>query len=157
MNHSYSQMLKYPDAIKIINLFSAHPNVQAELVGTDITDPATHLSLMRQREELEMADYILVPSQFAYDSLFAYGLQDKAVIMPFGVDLEKFTPGKESGDSTFKVIFVGSNWERKGGPLLLEAWDKLDLQNAELTICGIQASALGDVGIKRKCQGWMGS
>lgn len=156
MNHSYSQMLKYPDAIKIINLFSAHPNVQAELVGTDITDPATHLSLMRQREELEMADYILVPSQFAYDSLFAYGLQDKAVIMPFGVDLEKFTPGKESGDSTFKVIFVGSNWERKGGPLLLEAWDKLDLQNAELTICGIQASALGDVGIKENVKvGWV--
>lgn len=180
MNHSYSQMLKYPDAIKIINLFSAHPNVQAELVGTDISDPATHLSLMRQRKELEMADYILVPSQFVYDSLKDYGLQDKAVIMPFGVDLEKFNRGmpptidpilhkNEDGNYEhkwkgvhfkqpfpFKVIFVGSNWHRKGGPLLLEAWDKLDLKNAELTICGIQAEALGDVDIKENVKvGWV--
>jgi|TARA_R110002020_G_scaffold12642_14_gene46285 glycosyltransferase involved in cell wall biosynthesis len=157
MNHSYAQMNRYPDAIKIINLFSAHPDVQARLVGMDVNEPATAISLKRQRAELEMADHILVPSSFALESLKEFGLDKKATVMPFGVDLEKFTPGdKKFSNLPLKVIFVGSNWERKGGPQLLKAWDKLDLKDAELTICGVQADALGDVGIKENVKvGWV--
>jgi glycosyltransferase involved in cell wall biosynthesis len=156
MNHSYAQMTRYPDAIKIINLFSAHPDVQAKLVGMNVNDPATAISLKRQRAELEMADHILVPSLFALESLREFGLNKKATVMPFGVDLEKFKPSTTYSVKTFKVIFVGSNWERKGGPQLLKAWDKLDLKDAELTICGVQADALGDVGIKENVKvGWV--
>ena len=144
LNHSYSQLCKYPDAIKIVNLFSAHPDKQAELVKLDTSDPIIKLSLKRQRDELELADYILVPSQFALESLEERNLGDKAVVMPFGVDLDKFKPGKKSGDNTFRVIFVGSNWHRKGGPLLLEAWDKLDLKNSELIICGTSSDVVGE-------------
>jgi len=145
MNHSYAQMNRYPDAIKIINLFSAHPDVQARLVGMDVDDPATAISLKRQRAELEMADHILVPSLFALESLKEFGLNKKATVMPFGVDLEKFNPGdKKFSNLPMKVIFVGSNWERKGGPLLIEAWEKLDLKEAELTICGISKESLGN-------------
>ena len=144
LNHSYAQMLKYPDAIKIVNLFSAHPDVQAKLVGMDTQNPVTKLSLERQRTELEMADWILVPSEFALNSLKEKELDKKAILIPFGVDLEKFIPG-EKKDDVFRVIFVGSNWERKGGPLLLDAWEKLNLKNAELIICGVSEEMVGDV------------
>jgi glycosyltransferase involved in cell wall biosynthesis len=144
LNHGYAQMLKYPDAIKIVNLFSTHPDVQAELVGIDTQNPVTKLSLERQRAELEIADWILVPSEFAFDSLKERGLDKKAILMPFGVDLEKFIPGKKK-DDVFRVIFVGSNWERKGGPLLLDAWEKLNLKNAELVICGVSEEIVGEV------------
>ena len=144
LNHSYAQMLKYPDAIKIVNLFSAHPDVQAKLVGMDTQNPVTKLSLERQRTELEMADWILVPSEFVLNSLKEKELDKKAILMPFGVDLEKFIPG-EKKDDVFRVIFVGSNWERKGGPLLLDAWEKLNLKNAELIICGVSEEIVGDV------------
>lgn len=144
LNHSYAQMLKYPDAIKIVNLFSAHPDVQAKLVGMDTQNPITKLSLERQRTELEMADWILVPSEFALNSLKEKELDKKAILIPFGVDLEKFIPG-EKKDDVFRVIFVGSNWERKGGPLLLDAWEKLNLKNAELIICGVSEEMVGDV------------
>ena len=144
LNHSYAQMLKYPDAIKIVNLFSAHPDVQAKLVGMDTQNPVTKLSLERQRTELEMADWILVPSKFVLNSLKEKELDKKAILMPFGVDLEKFIPG-EKKDDVFRVIFVGSNWERKGGPLLLDAWEKLNLKNAELIICGVSEEMVGDV------------
>jgi len=144
LNHGYAQMLKYPDAIKIVNLFSAHPDIQAELVGIDTQNPVTKLSLERQRAELEMADWILVPSKLVFDSLKEKGLDKKSIIIPFGINIEKFVPSKKK-DNVFRVIFVGSSWERKGGPLLLEAWEKLNLKNAELIICGVSEEIVGEV------------
>ena len=142
LNHAHAQMTQYPDAIKIINLFSAHPEIQAELIETP-DNLETQLSLKRQISELEMADYILIPSQFVLKSLEEKGLADKAIVMPFGVDLEKFVPSTKNDDK-FRVIFVGSNWERNGGRLLIEAGDKLNLDNAELIICGIPKESFED-------------
>ena len=154
LNHAHAQMIQHPDAIKIINLFSAHPDIQAELVGIP-DNLESQLSLQRQRAELEMADYILIPSQFVLKTLEEKGLGDKAIVMPFGVDLEKFTPADKTDDK-FRVIFVGSNWIRKGGPLLLEAWDKLNLDNSELIICGISKEESQDMDIKDNVKvGWV--
>jgi len=65
-------------------------------------------------------------SQWAKDSLAAdYGVDPRRVtVIPPGVDLEVFSPGvrrDESDDSRpLRLLFVGGDFERKGGPLLLD-------------------------------------
>lgn len=151
LGHCYSQFLKCRDSIKIVNLFSAHPNVQERLIKIQ----QHPLQKEKQLRELELADYIFIPSQFILDSLQEEGLGDKAVVVPFGVDLEKFIPAPKH-DNIFRVIFVGSNWERKGGPLLMQAWEKMELQNSELIICGISKESFGDQEFPKNVKvGWV--
>jgi len=152
LNHAYAQLLKYPDATSIINLFSAHPDVQAEMMG-GIEEGIDEFTLKRGRAELEMADHILVPSQFVKDSLEDFNLSHKAIVIPFGVDLETFTPA-DKRDDIFRVIFVGSNWHRKGGHLLLKAWEKLNLHKAELILYGVDENIFNNSLPKNVKVGW---
>jgi glycosyltransferase involved in cell wall biosynthesis len=63
-------------------------------------------------------------SQWAKDSLRDdYGVDPRRVtVIPPGVDLQVFSPGVrrgEDGDRRLRLLFVGGDFERKGGPLLL--------------------------------------
>ena len=128
-----------PDAIKMVNQYSAHPEVQARLLKDEPVN-TTHPTLIKKmKKELEMADHIVIPSEFIYNSLKEFDLQDKAKIIPFGVDLESFTPRVgDREDDIFRVIFVGNNWARKGLIYLIGAWKKLNLgEKGELIIAGV--------------------
>jgi len=134
-SHCLFQLREFPDAISIVNLYSAHPAVQWKLLQ-EIAPPDPYLA-RKMTKELELCNHIFIPSEWILDSLRKVGLDHKAKLVPFGVDLEKFTPRVDEKDDIFRVIYVGSNWMRKGLTYLILAWEKLKLENAELIVAGV--------------------
>jgi len=87
-------------------------------------------------EELALADYIFVPSNFARKTFVDAGFNpEQLFVIERGADLDRFMPGNPK-QGTFKVLFVGRVSLRKGIRYLLEAWDNLKLRNAELIVAG---------------------
>ncbi|CAN5540800.1 hypothetical protein BH20VER1_BH20VER1_01650 [soil metagenome] len=86
-------------------------------------------------EEYDLADMFLVFSQKAADSFRVQGFpEEKLFYLPNGVDVERYQPGTRP--AKFRVIFSGALIKRKGIHLLLEAWHRLALPNAELWLIG---------------------
>lgn len=59
--------------------------------------------------------------------------QDVAVIPP-GIDVELFRPSEREDRELPRVLFVGGDFARKGGDLLLEVWKKRFRGKAELAL-----------------------
>ncbi len=89
-------------------------------------------------EEHELADLVVVPSAFVRRTLTAQGVPEAKIrVIPFGADLGCFHPAeaaKRTGPILF--LFVGSISARKGVPILLEAWRRMRVNNAELWLVG---------------------
>lgn len=86
-------------------------------------------------EEYSLADLILVLSERAAETFRVQGFpEEKLFYLPRGVDVERFTPGQRPPH--FRAVFSGALIERKGVHHLLEAWDRLDLKDAELWLVG---------------------
>ena len=91
---------------------------------------------VRALAEYDLADIILVPSRKSAETFLAAGLPEKKLhYVGRGVDVTRYTPGVPP-EEVFRVIFVGALIKRKGVHLLLEAWKKLALKNAELVLVG---------------------
>ena len=94
------------------------------------------VSNARVLEEYELADLIFVLSECAKQSFLNAGIsEEKLFPISRGVDVEKFTPAA-APPPIFRAIFIGALIKRKGVHLLLEAWRKLNLKNAELLLVG---------------------
>jgi glycosyltransferase involved in cell wall biosynthesis len=73
---------------------------------------------------------ITATSRWAADDLLRAqpALKDRVHVMPYPVPLEGFDAGwiaeraGRTGGEPVRVLFVGGDWVRKGGPELLEAW-----------------------------------
>ena len=147
-SHCLHTLREFPEAISIVNLYSAHPLEQSLLLRQEYATfnvEYTNPLLKKFTKELEMCDYIFIPSEFILNSLRKHGLEHKAKLVPFGVDLEKFKPAPKTNEK-YKVIFVGGNWLRKGLVYLLSAWKlfmsshKDAINDAELIVAGCDVS-----------------
>lgn len=89
-------------------------------------------------EEPLLADRCLVPSTYTRATLVDNGVAaDRIQVIPYGVDLEQFTPpDRPPADERFRVLFAGNLVRRKGLGYLLEAWKRLALPNSELLLVG---------------------
>lgn len=79
-------------------------------------------------EAYQAAKGIITWCQWAKNSLINdYGIDgDKITVIPPGVDTEHWNLPRETRDSSrLHLLFVGGNFRRKGGPLLLKAFEKL--------------------------------
>ncbi len=86
--------------------------------------------------EMELADLVLAPSYFVEKTIRQY-IDKKCALAPYGVDAEFWRPGHGTqGQAPLEFIFVGQVSLRKGAHVLLEAWRKANLAEAELTIVG---------------------
>jgi glycosyltransferase involved in cell wall biosynthesis len=97
----------------------------------------TGLLLQRKRfiEEYELADVLVVLSEMAMETFRVQGFsEEKLFYLPRGADVERFKPGRRP--EKFRAIFSGALIERKGVHHLLEAWDRLNLPDAELWLVG---------------------
>lgn len=98
------------------------------------------ITTARLEEEYALADVILSRSACATETFLAEGVAPgKVCFIGEGTDTDRFTPSAEpapGGDGIFRALFVGALIERKGVHLLLEAWHRLRLPRAELTLVG---------------------
>lgn len=86
------------------------------------------------------ADVLIVPSLFVKESLEMARFKKPIEIVPFGAEMPKNFDErdieKKLEQEKIKFIFAGNVNYRKGVNFLLEAWDKLNLKNSQLFICG---------------------
>jgi glycosyltransferase involved in cell wall biosynthesis len=139
-------------AVLLVERHFCHPRHNLEILSAEYRDrgivwpPPSHPWLKswdhwtqgmgRSLKEIDLADYLMVPSQFAKDTFVSRGTPpEKVIFQPQGVDLGRFQP-QPAGDGVFRVLYVGLLCFRKGLPYLLEAWDRLNLKGAELLLVG---------------------
>ncbi|PIE34632.1 hypothetical protein CSA56_07245 [candidate division KSB3 bacterium] len=128
----------------VLERANSHPLTYSRLLDEEYTrrgirKAAYHpLILKKHLRELKETDYIAVTSQFTKDSLLEHGIDEQRILLtPLGVNTDYFIPRNMSqGESIFRVVYVGQICVRKGIHYLLEAWDKLQLHNAELLLVG---------------------
>ncbi len=91
-----------------------------------------------EQREYELATKIVAASSFSKGTLIAQGVRaDKIIVNPYGVELELFhPPAAPRRRQPLRFLFLGALSARKGVPLLVEAWRKLQLKNAELWLVG---------------------
>lgn len=94
----------------------------------------------RKAKELELADIVIVPSQFVKDSLPPWAKDKKVIISHFGspdikANANRTIKQKTNGD-TLRVLFVGSMGQRKGLGDLFEAIRILERKDIELVVLG---------------------
>lgn len=99
-----------------------------------------------QRSLLERTDCILLGSTWAVEAAKQYYdlPAELMAVAPMGGNLDR-DPGFEPPalDRPLSLLFVGYNWDRKGGPLILNIWRELRRRtgNAELHIVGARPKA----------------
>jgi glycosyltransferase involved in cell wall biosynthesis len=87
--------------------------------------------------EIHTATHIVVASHFSYVTYIENGIpSEKISINPYGVDSTMFVTIKKSNNSVIRFVFIGLADARKGLPVLLNAWTRLNSPNISLTIIG---------------------
>ena len=85
---------------------------------------------------LALYDHFLLISSLARETYLRQGVAaERLHLVHMGVDAGKYRPG-EAGDATFRVLCMGNEPDRKGFGTAIEAWNELDLPDAELRVVG---------------------
>lgn len=90
-------------------------------------------------EEIELADFIFVNSEFCASTYKVHGVDPKKIIViPRGFNPEQYFPRplQKKGDP-FIVVFVGEILLRKGIKYILEAWKKISRPQDQLLFVGV--------------------
>jgi glycosyltransferase involved in cell wall biosynthesis len=104
------------------------------------SNPIPRWTYDRMLIETEETDFVVAPSTLVADSYLAAGYRScKLLVNPLGVDGSVFFPATEverAKRETFRFVFVGQLSLQKGIPQLLDAWNKLSPDNAQLVLAG---------------------
>jgi len=126
----------------IIERSSTHPVVQQQILQEEFErfgvryPKGMRWLIDKHLQEYEEADALAVCSEFVARTLRENGVpQEKLRYVHLGFDPQRFSPGEKS-DTTFRIMFAGMISLRKGIPYLLEAFKRLNLQDAELVLVG---------------------
>jgi glycosyltransferase involved in cell wall biosynthesis len=91
----------------------------------------------RENLEFKLADFIMVLSQKAKETLTDRGISpQKIFVNSCGVDISKFKPMPAASKNKFRIVYCGSITPRKGLHHLLQAYHEMSLPNSELLIIG---------------------
>lgn len=149
-NYSLFQMkkLKKNNVKIVLEQRIAHVNTEIKIYNKELGYTPKNLSsymIKRKLKEYDIADYILVPSKFVYDSMVENNIsKDKLFLIPYGYNSdvflknEKNTEEDKKEEKVLKLLFVGQIGYRKGVKYLLEAVSSIrskDLK-VELTLVG---------------------
>jgi glycosyltransferase involved in cell wall biosynthesis len=113
----YEQMIatKYTERSIIDKFVSEHP----EFGLSSNKKAAKYLKFQKRNiTELQLADWIIVPSQFVYDDVTQYVDKTKVKLIPYGYTPKKIT--KISKHRLSKVLTIGQVGVRKGSPIVWE-------------------------------------
>ncbi len=98
----------------------------------------------RLDREIELADGILLGSEFAAQSFVAEGVpRDKLVVVPYGDDLQPYMPPRRPPPPRpFRVIYAGQLTQRKGLSDLLRGYQRFARPDTELPLVGAPVGGL---------------
>jgi len=85
---------------------------------------------------MALADLTFVASRYVEASIREFYPHKDLARIPYGIDAEFWTPGPTKQPEPLQLIYAGNVTVRKGMPLLIEAWSKAGLRDAELTLVG---------------------
>ena len=136
----------------VLDVSSAHVKEQNILVNNGYKSLGLNLNyyskflIARDLKEYDIADKILVPSDFVRNSMIKHGIdKEKIIKISYGVDMEFWKkinnkPISDESKPNFKLLFVGHLSVQKGIHILANAWKELKLAKPEvcmsLTLCG---------------------
>lgn len=90
----------------------------------------------QKRREMELADLVIVPSTFVEKTISQH-VEKRCALAPYGTDTSFWRPlPTPRPDGPIRFLYVGQASIRKGVPVLLEAWKRADLKDAELHLVG---------------------
>ncbi len=113
----------------------------AETIRSGLSD--SEEKLKRKKNELSLADVVVVPSYFVRDSLPQWAKDKKIIMTPFGSPNNfKRKVFNIDNKSPLKVLFVGSMTQRKGLGDLFEAIKMIDKSRVELIVLGSLAAPM---------------
>src|SRR5215472_14211616 len=100
--------------------------------------PAAHdVRLEQKRKEIELADVTLVASRYVEATVREFFPYKYIARTPYGVDVDFWTPAStRKKPAPLRFIYAGNISVRKGMALLIDAWSKAGLRDAELTLVG---------------------
>jgi glycosyltransferase involved in cell wall biosynthesis len=90
----------------------------------------------QKKREMELADVVFVPSSFVEKTITSF-IDKRCVRTPYGVDSAFWKPAAAPRtDKPLRFIYAGQLSIRKGTPILLQAWRKAGVDDAELLLVG---------------------
>lgn len=128
--------------LAIVECPATHPCYHRRLLTEEYARWGLHWTVpdedvTRMVSEFALADLVVTRSDFARQTFINEGVKPTKVIhYPSGVNLTQFQPAWNRNPTPFRVLFVGQIGLRKGVPYLLEAWQQLGWQDAELWLAG---------------------
>ena len=116
--------------------------VQLDDLADEYRHRADRRSLLRRskhawnRHVFAGARTVIAWSTWTRDSVIGrYGVPaENVVVIPPGVDLDRWQVATHEADGPVRILFVGGDFERKGGPELLEAYKRLEPGASELIL-----------------------
>ena len=111
-------------------------------LGGGISDSTEKLE--RKRKELELADTIVVASDFVRQSLPEWATEKKIIQSAFGTPFSsnQFDLEQKNNNKKLRILFVGSMTQRKGLGDLFDAMQLVDASKVELVVLGSLAAPL---------------
>jgi glycosyltransferase involved in cell wall biosynthesis len=130
--------------VTVVDCGSTHTDFQHEILLAEfkrngITQPLFPQAYRdRVRAEFYLADYIQIPSDFVARTFIDRGIHPTKLLQAaYGADLKVFQPRPPlQGNEKFRAICPAAVNLRKGARVLVEAWRKLNWQDAELIWIG---------------------
>lgn len=119
----------------------AHPDFEEQILRDELDAlglSRTRYALLntRAKREYELADYLIVPSDFALASFAGRGFpEDRIFVASYGVATDGVT-GREQAPKRLKLLYVGRVVPLKGLHYLIRAFVALGVPDATLCIVG---------------------
>lgn len=108
--------------------------------------------IQKTLREYERADFIYTHSEYTRNSLINEGIPpEKLKRTLLKVDDRFILPHKKPDDGIFRIVYAGRIDSTKGIPLLLEAFSRLSIREAQLTLVGGWSSGR----MKRYMKTWL--
>lgn len=133
---------KHRHNARLVHVTDATPRFLREFYGHDVSESAD----IAEAEIIEMADRVIYSSKFMMERAikeFGDRYESKISYIPFGVNLDhlptSYRPASQlPGKPSLNLLFIGKEWERKGGPLSLRIVKRLREigVDARLTVIG---------------------
>jgi len=139
MSVLFSPRLRKTPTLLVVDSTQQQLDEMKEYGVIDHSSWGQKLKLRLRCRTFDAAALVLATSQWAKDGVVGtYGVpEDKVVVNPHGVDLSFWRPRDDPaarGDTVRRVLFVGGDFRRKGGELLLDWIRRRPVQDVELHV-----------------------